>query len=225
MHMPTVLRRPLILLLLAALPLAGSAAEPARADKAAFLKSLVVPGWGQYSLGRKNAALAFFGADLALIGGMLSLRAYGSSARDDYKALAAAYAGVEADHGHAFYVDVGNWMTVDQFNQQRLLNRQYDALYTASSDRWAWDTDAHRAQMENTRIKSDRAFNTVLYLVGGLVLNHVASAIHAGRLAANERDKAAAPEQSSLSGPPPWTVALQPSAMNPGLSVKLSHNF
>jgi hypothetical protein len=223
MHMPTSMRRSMVMFLLVIIPLTSAAAEPSRADKAAFLKSLVIPGWGQYSLGRKNAALAFFGADLALIGGMLSLRSYGSSTRDDYKALASAYAGISGDHGHAFYVDVGNWLTVDQFNQQRLLNRQYDELYTDPVERWAWDTDAHRAQMENTRIKSDRAFNSVLYLVGGMVLNHVASAIHAGRLSADERDKEK--EQSSVAGPPSWSVGIQPSAMNPGLSVKLSHNF
>ena len=72
------LRAALALLLLAAVPLSGLAAEPAH-GRSAFLKSLVVPGWGQYSLGRKNSALAFLGVDLALVGGMLTLQSYGRS--------------------------------------------------------------------------------------------------------------------------------------------------
>ena len=56
--------------------------------------------------------------------------------------------GVSGGHGHDYYVDVGNWMTVDEYNERRLQERNFDALYTAPQDRWAWDTDAHRAEME-----------------------------------------------------------------------------
>ncbi len=70
MNFTVRIRVALVSLLLAAVPLATSGAEPAH-GRSAFLKSLLVPGWGQYSLGRTNSALAFLGADLALVGGML----------------------------------------------------------------------------------------------------------------------------------------------------------
>ena len=60
----------LLLLLLPALVF-GAGTKPKRA---AFLQSLVVPGWGQYSLGKKNSALAFFGTEVLLVGGMFTLR-------------------------------------------------------------------------------------------------------------------------------------------------------
>jgi len=193
--------------------------EAARGGSA-FIKSLIIPGWGQYQLERKSSALAFLGTDLILIGGMLTLNAYGSSARDDYRSLAAVYAGVAGDHEHDFYVDVGNWMSVDQYNEQRLRDRNYEALYNSASDRWVWDTDAHRSKMENTRIRSDRAFNSVFYLVGGIVLNHIASAIHAGRLSATTPS-----QKTSALSPRGWTMSVAPSVQTPGLFVTFRHEF
>ncbi len=208
-------RGALLLLLLPSL----LAAAPSKPRRGAFLQSLVVPGWGQYSLGRKDAALGFFGTELLMFGGMLTLRSYGSSAKTDYIAMAATYAGVTGDHPHSFYVDVGNWMSVDDFNERRLQERSFGELYTAESDRWEWDSDQHRAEMRNRRIKSDRAYNSVLYLVGGVVLNHVASAIHAGRASAQRSHADAG------SAPPPWNVGLSPASRAGGLKFTLSHTF
>ena len=220
MRIPPRFSRLVAALLLLTLSLPAFAEDKKQeSNKSAFLKSFVIPGWGQYSLGRKNAALTFFGAELMLIGGMFTLNAYGRSTRADYQALAAAYAGVQGSHSHDYYVDVGNWMTVDQFNERRLQERNFDALYTSPSDQWSWDSDAHRAQMEMNRIRSDRAFNNVLYLVGGLVLNHVASAIHAGRLAAIEREHAATPKTTS------WNVDFQTITPSNGLAVRFTRSF
>jgi hypothetical protein len=205
-----------LMVLTAAFPLCAADKSP---GGSAFLKSLVVPGWGQYSLDRPNTALGFFSAELALIGGMLTLNAYGKSTRDDYRALATACAGVTGIRGHDFYVDVGNWMNVDQYNEQRLRDREFAALYTSPSDRWAWDSDQHRSQMETIRIRSDRAFNSILYLAGGLVLNHVASAIHAGRLAVQRQ------RQASALSPAGWAVDVTPMSKVTGVNVHFSHSF
>jgi len=206
-------------LLLLALPAATGLARESSPGGRAFLKSLLVPGWGQYDLGRKNAALTFVGTELLLVGGMLTMNAYGASTRDDYEALATLYAGVIGDHGHDFYVDVGNWMSVDEYNERRLQGREYDALYTAPEDRWRWDTDEHRAEMEKLRIKSDRAINGVMFLVGGVVLNHLTSAVHAGRLAARQKQGASA---LSLQG---WSMDVRPVQRFKGFRVDFSHAF
>jgi hypothetical protein len=193
-------------------------AEEARRGTA-FVKSLLLPGWGQLEVGSKNAALTFFGTEVGLVGGLLALNSYGSANRADYRALAAAYAGVIGDHGHDFYVDVGNWMSVDEFNERRLREREFDALYTATQDRWYWDTDEHRGQMERARIRSDAAFNKIFYFVGGLVINHVASAIHAGRSQATQR------KQASILSPQGWQVGVDPSVRDRGLRLSFTHQF
>lgn len=211
-------RRFAAILLISLMPMAAWA-ESGKAGGTAFLKSLIVPGWGQYSLGRTNAALAFLGTEAALVGGMLALHAYGVSTRDDYRALAAAHAGVVGGHGHDFYVDVGNWMSVDDYNARRLQERDFAAMYTDPADRWYWSSDAQRAAMETKRIKSDRAFNSMLYLVGGVVLNHVASAIHAGRMSARLRESGSALASAG------WRMHVQPLARDTGMIVSFTRSF
>jgi len=209
---------PRLILFVLILPSLLFAAE-GKSRKTAFFQSLVIPGWGQYSLGKKNAALAFFGTEAALIGGIYAFRAYGASARDDYEAMAAAYAGVVGNHGHGFYVDVGNWTSVDEFNERRLQERQFDQLYVRDSDRWQWDTDQHRAEMRSRRVKADRAFNSVIYMIGGLVLNHVASALHAGR-ASVRRD--VSETETPL---PAWAFAVQPASGRGGIRFAVARSF
>jgi hypothetical protein len=208
-----------VLLSVFLLSLPTNAAEGSKGG-GAFLKSLVIPGWGQYSLDHKNYALSFLGTEVTLIGGMLVLESYGASTRDDYEAMAAAYAGVQGAHSHDFYVDVANWMTVDQFNEQRLRDRSFDRLYTSSADRWSWDTNEHRASMERMRVKSDRAFNSVFYLVGGLVFNHLAAAVHAGRLAVQQQKP-----HASVWSPQGWAVNVRPMTKAKGVRFSFTHTF
>lgn len=196
----------------------------AERDGSAFFKSLLIPGWGQYSLGHRNTALVFLGSDLIMIGGMLGLRAYGVSARDDYKAIAAVHAGVTGDHDHDFYVDVGNWMTVDDFNERRLQNREYNDLYTSQDDFWAWDSNANRQWMEDTRVRSDRAFNSIIYFAGGLVLNRIVSAIHAGRLD-SQQSQSQEPETNRIKKETGWQVDLNPVPAAEGFLLRVTHNF
>jgi hypothetical protein len=217
MNLRSVLRAALLAFLV--LPLTTKAEDGSKGG-GAFLKSLVIPGWGQYSLDHKNYALTFLGTEVTLIGGMLVLESYGASTRDDYQAMAAAYAGVQGGHNHDFYVDVGNWMTVDQFNEQRLRDRSFDRLYTSSADRWSWDSDEHRASMERMRLKSDRAFNSVFYLVGGLVFNHLAAAVHAGRLAVLQQKS-----HASVWSPQGWAVNVRPLTKSKGVRFSFTHTF
>jgi hypothetical protein len=182
----------------------------------AFLQSLVVPGWGQYAQGKRNAALLFFGSELALIGGVYTMKSFSHSAKDDYMALARAYAGIAGDHSHEFYVDIGNWMNTDLFNEQRLRERQYDALYRNEDEQWLWESDARREEFKKVRIRSDRVKNDVVYLAGGLVLNHVVAAIHAARLGSVQA-KAEQTRQESQ-----WQFGATPIRGSAGMSLHAS---
>ena len=59
----------------------------------------------------------------------------------------------------------------------------------------------------------------VMGLVGGLVLNHVASAIHAGRTAVKQgvTDHKVSPQ--------PWAVSVQPADKTGGLRVNFTRTF
>lgn len=152
--------------------------------QAAFLKSLVIPGWGQYELGRPKHAVAFFGADLLFIGAALTLSHHGKQLRNDYQAFAAARAGVTGSHPKEFYIDVANWLSVFDYNEQRMADRSFGALYDTETQYWMWSSEADRARMDEMRLDSDRSLNRVIYAVVLVGVNHLVSAFHAGRLAA-----------------------------------------
>ena len=181
---------------------------------AAFLKSLVVPGWGQYELDRPKHALAFFGADLLFIGSALSLNHHGHQLQDDYESFAASNAGVVGSHGKNFYIDVANWPSVFDYNEQRMAERNFDALYDTETEYWAWSSDGERAKMDEMRLQSDRSLNRVIYAVALVGVNHLISAFHAGRLSAQRK----AGDHSSRVG---WHVSPQSVRAGAGFRVSL----
>lgn len=159
----------------------------------AFWKSLLVPGLGQLSMDRKGVGCAFLAAETALVGGLIGLRTYAARVEDDYQTFAFQHAGITIGHDHQFYVDAGNWMNERLYNDERLRERDFDALYNNPEDVWQWDCDAARAEFKRMRISSDRARNTAVMVVGGMILNHLFAAIDAAR---------GASEKSSLSFAP-----------------------
>jgi len=176
------LRRATIALLVLCFALPAVAGDK---GQAAFLKSLVIPGWGQYELDRPRHAIAFLGADLLLIGSALTLRHHGLQLRDNYEAFAASNAGVTGSHPREYYIDVANWMNVFDYNEQRMSERNFGALYDTETEYWNWGSEAERARMDEMRLDSDRSLNRVIYAVALIGVNHLVSAFHAGRLAAN----------------------------------------
>ena len=147
----------------------------------AFLRSVLVPGWGQLSAGRKTTGYAFLASEIALVSGIIILRTHAAWLEDDYRQFARQHAGVSADRDHGYYVDIGNWMDRLSFNEKRLQDRQLDRLYRSSRYDWNWDSDAKRRHFKSMRIDSDTARQKSMLFVGGLLLNHLISAIEAGR--------------------------------------------
>ncbi|MDQ7064013.1 MAG: hypothetical protein Q9P90_07185 [candidate division KSB1 bacterium] len=146
-----------------------------------FLKSLLIPGWGQYSLRAKTSARNFFIAELALWGAVVGFNIYGKWLKNDYIDYATAYARVNPDgRDNQFWVDIGNFPSVYAYNEEKLRQRYVAALRDPSGpDFWQWDSDAHRQRFEELRIASDRAFERSSFAVFAVVTNHLVSAIHA----------------------------------------------
>ena len=147
----------------------------------AFLRSILIPGWGQLAEGKKSLGYAFLTTEVLLISGVIGFNMYSSWLEDDYRTYAAQHAGVTGNPGHQFYVEIGNWMDRRSFNERRLQFRQYDELYSESSMDWSWDSDAARRYFRNMRIDSDQVRQNSMLLIGGLILNHFVAAIEAGR--------------------------------------------
>ncbi len=150
----------------------------------AFLRSAVIPGWGQRRAGARTAARNFFVAEVLLWSGFASLQVYGHWLKNDYKLFAATHAGVElADKDDQFFVDVGNFISVDEFNQNRLRRRDVEGLYDHMTHTWKWDTEANQLKFANLRKRSERSFSRSNLVVAGVLANHIISGIHAAWVA------------------------------------------
>jgi hypothetical protein len=146
----------------------------------AFMRSLAIPGWGQRRAGAKTSARNFFVTEVLLWSGFTTLQIYGNWVKDDYKLFAATHAGAAiSGKDDQFFVDMGNFISVDEFNQNRLRRRDAEGLYDPATYFWRWDTDSNRQKFFNMRKRSDRAFANADLVVAGVIANHIVSGIHA----------------------------------------------
>lgn len=145
-----------------------------------FLKSLVLPGWGEYSLGKKNEALFFGSTEIALIAAAIGLDYYSGVREDDYKRYARVHAGVDnSGKDEQYWINLGNFKNVDEYNQYKTNRREFGSRYENAEDAWYWDSDKQRKKFDEIRISAEDAETYTYYAIGGLVLNHLASAINA----------------------------------------------
>ena len=104
-------------------------------------------------------------------------RSYGGSGRAD----AAQHAGVSTvGKDRKYWIDIGNYLSIDQFNEEHLRWRDFNAIYEQNKNwNWSWDDDNNMKSFEKMRIKSDTWKLRASFLVGGMILNHIISAIDA----------------------------------------------
>jgi len=151
----------------------------------AALMSLAVPGAGQYYLQDEGSALVFLGAEAVLWSGYAAVDGYGRWTQSAARAHAVEHAGVlSAGKDDQFFVDVGNYLSVYDYNAKKLRDRQLSKVYDAAAGYgWQWDSDASRAKYRTMRINADAAFSATKFVLAGVIVNHVISALHAGRQA------------------------------------------
>lgn len=201
---------------------AGPEAAPGVGSPGAyFLRSLLLPGWGQYAIGAKTSARNFLLSELLLIGGAVAFKTYGDWLEDDFIAFAAAHAQIRelSAHEDQFWVDLGNFNSVDDFNEEKLRRRDTRSLRDpAGTEFWQWDTRANRDRFENMRIQRDQASERSSFLVAAVVVNHIISGIHAIWLAKRKNRRA---RQAGK----PIGVGWRPVQGSPGGVLTFSFNY
>ncbi|NOZ62040.1 MAG: hypothetical protein GXO74_10200 [Calditrichaeota bacterium] len=146
----------------------------------ALFRSLILPGSGERYLGKKNLGKAFLISEITLWVGYFSFRTYGRWIKNDARTYA-------ADHSNAsingkpsqFFVNLGLYDDVDQYNDAQQRMRHFDKMYSDPDYSWYWDSDANRRRYERMRIASDRAVNRSVLVLGSILANHLISAIDA----------------------------------------------
>ena len=146
-----------------------------------FLKSFAIPGWGEYKLGNRNEAIFFLSSEIALIATSISLYIYSGVKEDDFKGFAERHAGINSASGknEVYWINLGNYDNVDEYNEQKIRTRNYGARYLENSDYWNWDNSTNKKRFDDMRIMSSTAETMSLYAVGLIAANHLLSAINA----------------------------------------------
>ncbi len=161
---------------------------PAAASKKnaglAILYSLVLPGMGELYAEGYESGKYFTMAEAALwitYGGM---RYYSNRQRDNYYAYAESYGGVRDMGGKSgdFHADIGNYLNIDDFNDDMAKQGQFAKMYDPSTHYWNWRSNAERKGYRELWTSSESWGNNLRFVVGGMILNRIASAINAVRL-------------------------------------------
>jgi hypothetical protein len=183
--------------------------------------SLVLPGAGEWYAGNLSTGQYFMGADGILWLSYAGVSLRGNWIRDDARLYASEHAGASMEgKAEKYEVDLGNFQSMDEYNQAKLRNREFDLLYDRPDFVWNWDTEKNRLEYRALRIRSDEYFQNAKFFVGALVVNRIISAFSAWR-SVNRHNK-------GLETSGGWDLKAEIQGglpANNGLAIKLSKSF
>ena len=141
-------------------------------------KSLLFPGWGELDLGNKKSSRFFIQTETILITSCLAAYKLGEIKEKEYITFANEYAGAKTIADHRYWVDIGNYNSNNEYDEEHLRMRDGKEGKWESSP-WYWQGgDTYRRKFEKMRIKSDKYFFAGRFIVGGIILNHIISGIN-----------------------------------------------
>jgi hypothetical protein len=163
-----------------------SSATPAKKSVGlAAVYSLLLPGMGELYAGGFASGKYFLLAEGILWLTYAAVDIHAGSMREDARVYSVVHAGVDrSGKDDQFFVNVGNFATVDDYNDKKLRDREPDLVYNpANGYNWRWDSEASRLTFRDQRVASEDMFNNRKFVGAALLVNHVASAINAARAA------------------------------------------
>jgi hypothetical protein len=173
----------------------------------AVLYSLLLPGLGDYQLGNKGRATAFFAAEGIIWISYATFEVQGHQRQDDYEQLAVQFAGVSrTGHSDDFYARVREFDNSDQYEADvKNTGRQdiYDETHSLESinadalenyfvanrvsdyEPWTWASLDRRLQYSEVRSSSKTSYRRADYMLAAAVANRLVSAVVAFTAARN----------------------------------------
>ncbi len=172
-----------------------------------FLKSIIIPGWGEVSNGDKTGYI-HFAAEILLF----STKYYYQNQADVYNTnaedCALKYSGIESMNiTNQHKVDLGKYDSSgygpNGYNAYILQSMHYDypdlteqeqidflAEHTYSDELgWDWDSGAHRAKYRVYRKKNMDFKDKAKVMTSAIIMNHLASGIHSMFSSARKANK------------------------------------
>ena len=165
----------------------------------AVLYSLLLPGLGDYQLGNKGRATAFFAAEGLIWISYAVFQVQGHDREDEYEELAVRFAGVSrTGHSDEFYATLRDYDNSDQYEADvkfdgrialsddglypdRIGADALDQYFTENRiddyEPWQWTSFDRRIQYSEVRSSSKTAYRRSDYMLAAAAANRVVSAI------------------------------------------------
>lgn len=172
-----------ILILLSCISLlsAQGSVEPVTyTQKAALIRSLIMPGWGQHLLGDGMTAQKFVLAEVGLWLSYFTAREAANWLEQDYRAFAILHAGASKQREpDIYYYRLGQYDSIYEFNEIQLRQRSIGDIYELGAGKdWQWNSTDNRKRYNDLRHASLLAAKTASFIVGGMIVNRALAAIH-----------------------------------------------
>ena len=150
----------------------------------AITYSLLLPGMGELYAGNYSSGKYFTIAEGAFWGSYIGMNTYSNWQKDRYHSFAASNGGVNvAGKDDGYYANIGIYTDINEYNDDMAKNGEFSRMYNTQQNYWKWagnDRKTYRAMWT----AGEQWHNNLRFVVGALVLNRIASAINAGRIAA-----------------------------------------
>lgn len=151
----------------------------------AVIASLIVPGLGEWYAGSFESGKYHFFAECGLWLTYGGFRIHSNWVLNDSRTFAQQHAEANfSDKDDKYIVNIGNFNNTDEYNDTKAKNREYDLIYYYDVNPgywWNWDTEQNRLRFKELRIRGDRIKNNAKFVIGIIAINHIVSAISAGR--------------------------------------------
>jgi hypothetical protein len=150
----------------------------------AITYSLLLPGMGELYSGNYNTGKYFTIAEGVFWGTYIGINQYSNWQKDRYHSFAASNGGVNlAGKSDDYFANIGIYTDVNEYNDYMSRGGEFDKMYDPQANYWKW-TGNDRKAYRDMWSAGEQSHNSLRFVIGALVLNRVASAIDAARLAA-----------------------------------------
>lgn len=151
--------------------------------RGAFLRSLVMPGWGHYYADNDNwnRGKYHLAGEAVLLLSYFGLDARANMLENDYTTLALSKAGTDLDgKSRDYLIAVGNFDNLEEYNLYQARTRNWDNIFPETpAYNWTWEDGAFRDQYQDARERVDRNRSQLPTLVALMVTNRLISGISA----------------------------------------------
>ena len=187
--MKTILLAVITAALLLAIVVDMASAQEEPDPRNAFLRSMVLPGWGHHYVDRNDwgRGQAHLAAEAIFIASYVGLSVRTGYLEDHFTTLSNLRAGVDIrNKDRSFILAMGEFNSLEEYNDHQLRTRNWNRLIEdVPENRWQWDSENDRRDFSELRSNRDRLRNQLPALAGLMVVNRVISGISAYNRARN----------------------------------------